>query len=89
VRQAEGALLLYLDRFKGGDRLKVLPDKERVGTDGASILNEMKRLIRVKHYSYSTERTYLDRAKRFYTHAMRNMANAPKSPLDTLLQNRE
>ena len=66
VRQAEEALLFYLDRFKGGDRLKALQDKSRVGGDSASILGEMKRLIRMKHYSYSTERTYLDWAKRFF-----------------------
>ncbi|HOE17604.1 MAG TPA: integron integrase [Syntrophorhabdaceae bacterium] len=67
VRQAEDALLLYLDRFKGGDTLKAFTGTGKTATDGASILNEMKRLIRVKHYSYSTERTYLDWTKRFFT----------------------
>lgn len=66
VRQAEEALLLYLDRFKGGDTLKAFTGTEKVATNSASILGEMKRLIRMKHYSYSTERTYLDWAKRFF-----------------------
>ena len=67
VRQAEDALLLYLDRFKGGDTLKAFMGTGSVATDSASILGEMKRLIRMKHYSYSTERTYLDWTKRFFT----------------------
>ena len=66
VRQAEEALLLYLDRFKGGDTLKAFMGTGKVATDSTSILNEMKRLIRMKHYSYSTERTYLDWTKRFF-----------------------
>lgn len=66
VRQAEEALLLYLDRFKGGDTLKAFMGTGKAATDSASVLGEMKRLIRMKHYSYSTERTYLDWAKRFF-----------------------
>jgi len=66
VRQAEDALLLYCDRFKGGDTLKAFMGTGSVATDSASILGEMKRLIRMKHYSYSTERTYLDWTKRFF-----------------------
>ncbi len=66
VRQAEDALLLYLDRFKGGDTLKAFTGTGKAATDSASILGEMKRLIRMKHYSYSTERTYLDWTKRFF-----------------------
>ena len=32
----------------------------------ADVMKKMKNLIRLKHYSYSTERTYLDWVKRFF-----------------------
>jgi integron integrase len=68
IRQAEEALLLYLDRFRGGEALKGVVDPDQAGSDSASILDSMRRLIRTKHYSYSTERTYLDWARRFFAY---------------------
>jgi hypothetical protein len=70
-------------------------------TDRPKLLAEMRRLIRVKHFAYSTETAYLDWADRFfsylagpaksvettmiYTHVLRDMQNVPMSPLDALL----
>jgi len=71
VRQAQEALQLYLYQFKDGIRFRQL----RFGQSEASALSsagdvfvEMKRLIRLRHYSYSTEQTYLDWAKRFFAY---------------------
>jgi integron integrase len=71
VFQAEEALRLYLYHFRGADVLKEAQGVARVGkrlSDFPHLLGEMKRLIRMKHYSYSTERTYLDWAKRFFAY---------------------
>lgn len=69
IRQAQQAVQVYLVNFKG----KVASDVgfTQTGTLAAeqeipSIIKEMQRIIRLKHYSYSTERTYLDWAKRFF-----------------------
>ena len=35
-------------------------------SDIASVVDEMRRLIRLKHFSYSTERTYINWAERFF-----------------------
>lgn len=59
---------LYLSHFEGSKTLKELRGSTRPGrrlSDFPHFLEEMRRLIRLKHYSYSTERTYLEWAKRF------------------------
>jgi integron integrase len=65
IRQANEALSLYLDHFKTAAFIKVLYE---TGDESASILTEMRNLIRIKHYSYSTERTYLEWANRFFAY---------------------
>lgn len=71
VSQAEEALLLYLNHFRGGEVLKTskagtLPEASL--SDKAGIIAEMKRLLRLKHYSYRTEIAYLDWAERFFAY---------------------
>lgn len=71
VSQAEQALLLYLNHFKGGEALKnakagTLPEVSL--SDKSGIISEMKRLLRLKHYSYRTEIAYLDWAERFFAY---------------------
>ena len=60
--QAEEALSLYyfhcLGKTKGGQSALAV-------TSLTDVLEEMKRLIRLKHYSYSTERTYIQWVERF------------------------
>jgi integron integrase len=71
LQQAEEALRLYLYHFKGTEILKEARGVARAGkslSDFPRLLGEMKRLIRMKHYSYSTEHTYLDWAKRFFSY---------------------
>lgn len=68
IRQAKQALKLYLDHF---DARAVL--QEATGAENSednqnepAVMEKMRNVIRLKHYSYSTERTYLDWAKRFF-----------------------
>ncbi|GAB4485533.1 MAG: hypothetical protein OHK006_11860 [Thermodesulfovibrionales bacterium] len=69
VRQATDALQLYYFHFRGntahgGDK-PAYPDVQ-------SVLKELNRMIRLRHYSYATERTYLHWSKLFLSYAMSN-----------------
>jgi integron integrase len=52
LKQAEEAIKLYFQDFIKGD--------------SASIFSKLRKAIRLKHYSYATERVYLDWAQRFF-----------------------
>lgn len=67
-RQANDAIVLYFFNFLGKSDIQtggVLKIADVYGT-----LKEMQRLIRLKHYSYSTERTYLQWVERFFSYAL-------------------
>lgn len=67
--QAETALKLYFEQFdKNAAKLDPNSTTSSVSdkTDPASVINAMSKAIRVKHYSYKTERTYINWAKNFY-----------------------
>jgi integron integrase len=67
-RQADDALKLYYFHYLGKAGPK-LPDA--ISSDEApDALMEVTRLIRLRHYSYSTERTYLHWIKRFISYAI-------------------
>lgn len=67
-RQADDALQLYYFHFLGksgsGESGRMAAD------DIPGLLKELKRLIRLKHYSYSTERTYLQWSERFLNYVV-------------------
>jgi integron integrase len=72
VLQADSALRLYIHHFKGGDIVKTSGDaagSEGTLADEGRLLAEMRRLLRIKHYSYRTETAYLDWGGRFFTYA--------------------
>jgi integrase len=73
IRQARNAVQLYITHFMP-DREPALqsskPQKGRNIPDLPEIIQEMRRAIRIKHYSYSTERTYIDWAKRFLDYTL-------------------
>jgi hypothetical protein len=63
IRQAQDAIRLYYFHYRGLKPNNLLAVKS---TDFApELLKETKRLIRLKHYSYSTEITYLQWINRF------------------------
>jgi integron integrase len=69
-RQAEDALKLYYFHFLRNDGADT-SQGDAFG-DIAGTLKEIKRLIRLKHYSYSTERTYLQWSERFFAYALQD-----------------
>ena len=73
IRQARNAVQLYLTHFMP-DKKPALqsgtPQKERNIPDLSKIVQEMRKAIRIKHYSYSTERTYIDWAKKFFDYTL-------------------
>jgi len=66
VRQAEDALRLYIHNFLDGKTSTLNPDAPKTRLpDVSKILADMRQAIRIKHYSYRTERSYLEWAERF------------------------
>jgi len=67
IEQAEFAIKLYIEKFSKDNNVS------KHSVDGLDcpesiedfIINKTKETIRLKHYSYSTERTYLEWIKRF------------------------
>ena len=73
IIQAEEALVLYSEHFLKGDTSVLSPNMPQGGEklpDLPQALDEMRQAIRIKHYSYSTERSYLDWVKRFYDYTL-------------------
>jgi len=67
-RQADDALKLYYFHYLGKTRPE-LPEAMQA-RDMPSALKEVQRLIRLRHYSYSTERTYMQWVERFLAYAL-------------------
>jgi len=69
IRQARQAVQVYLVNFKGktvSAALFLSAGNAVKSSDISRVIEEMKRSIRLKHYSLSTERSYLDWVKRFF-----------------------
>lgn len=67
-KQAEDAIMLYYCHYLGKPCGQAVNGLRVTDVDGA--LKETRRLIRLKHYSYSTERTYLQWVERFFSYAL-------------------
>lgn len=63
VKQADEALRLYVYNFLDGDKSPLYPNAVQTNKklpEVPKIVSELRQAIRIKHYSYSTERTYID-----------------------------
>jgi len=78
ARQADDAIRLYYFHYlcqkSGGIQ------KGDCDADSGAVLKEAERLIRLKHYAYSTERTYLQWIERFVDYSLE--AGKKKKPAD-------
>jgi integron integrase len=73
VNQANEAVHLYIGHFLNGDVSILNPNlslDRKSHYDISEILNKMRKAIRIKHYSYRTEHSYIDWVKRFYDYAV-------------------
>ncbi len=70
VDQARDALKLYIHHFDGNNLLKTAVDKAGTAknhlSDYPQIIRSLRNSIRIKHYAYKTERSYIGWVKRFY-----------------------
>ena len=81
VRQAHDAIRLYFFHFRG-----LKPNNlSTVKSDdfAPALLRETQRLIRLKHYSYSTERTYLQWLRRFLEYTRQTGKKETSAALET------
>src|SRR6266496_6856049 len=67
ARQADDALRLYYFHYLGKSRQQA---SGTALTNVEEALKEISRVIRSKHYSYSTERTYIQWANRFFDYIL-------------------
>jgi integron integrase len=71
LRQAENAVRLYAEAFSNGNPSVVLPavanGDEKTAVDWPAAEKRIREAMRLRHYSYSTERTYVDWCRRFYS----------------------
>jgi site-specific recombinase XerD len=68
VKQAEEAVQLYVHNFLDENKTVLYPNAlqtDKKPFEVSKLINEIREAIRIKHYSYSTERTYIDWVKRF------------------------
>ena len=73
VQQAKQALQLYIENFLNSNTSTALPgfsQKGKIDHDLPQTLDKMREAIRIKHYSYKTERSYIGWAKRFYDYVL-------------------
>ena len=89
IRQAHQAVQLYLANFEGKVGSDVASQSATTAVENSDtdqIIKEMKRIIRLRHYSYSTERSYLDWAKRFFDYVKATKGNNELSVPDDIKQ---
>lgn len=69
IRQAYDAIRLYLYHFLKNPAPVLYPNTPEKHNDSfnlSQIINNMREILRLKHYSYKTERSYTDWVRRFY-----------------------
>jgi hypothetical protein len=81
VRQAHDAIRLYYFHYRGLTPNNLSTIKSNDFTP--ELLKETQRLIRLKHYSYSTEKTYLQWIKRFLEYVKQTGKKETSAALET------
>ena len=72
VEQADNAIRLYINHFLSGDTSSLSPntesDPQNKLPDYRGVLQTLREILRIKHYAYSTERSYIEWFRRFHTY---------------------
>jgi integron integrase len=82
IRQAHDAIRLYYSHYRGLKPNNLPPVKPNDYIP--ELLEETKRLIRLKHYSYSTEKTYLQWNKRFLDYSAQTGKKQNAAAIETV-----
>lgn len=80
IRQASDAIRLFYFHYRGLVPVHVSATKSV--DSKAEVVEEAKRLIRLKHYSYSTEKTYLQWINRFWEYTKQTAKKECPAVLD-------
>lgn len=80
IRQANDAIRLYYFHYRGLNPHQASAANSFHQT--AEYFTEAKRLLRLKHYSYSTEKTYLQWINRFFEYAFQTTKKEGPAALD-------
>jgi hypothetical protein len=89
IRQAHQAIQLYLCNYRGkaaSDSAPLSGSTAAKGEDIPSIIKEMRGIIRLKHYSYNTERTYIDWSMRFFRYVRETKDDEAEFTTDDIRQ---
>jgi len=83
VSQAEQAVRLYFANFRNGEEVPGQNTRRiELAADGSvsplEVVSGMKESLRIQHYSYRTEQTYLDWIRRFF--AYMQSCDSPDGP---------
>lgn len=72
IEQADNAIRLYINHFLAGAPSSLSPnaesDPQNKFPDYQEIRQKLREALRIKHYAYSTERSYMEWFERFYTY---------------------
>jgi len=70
--QADNAIKLYIHHFLSNNTSSLSPDAETAAEkkypDVKTVQEKIREILRIKHYAYSTERTYIDWFLRFHAY---------------------
>lgn len=75
VDQADQAIRLYFQNFYAAEKNTSIKDTTANGTagpdlfDSEKVLNDLKEWMRLKHYAYKTEQSYLNWCRRFFNYS--------------------
>lgn len=89
VEQAEQAIGLYINHYLAGDESSLSPNQKQELTaearDQKDLSNQLRNALRIRHYSYSTERTYLYWCNQFinYVQDTENKNSSPRKLNET------
>jgi integron integrase len=78
IRQADEAVRLYVYHYCGGELSDHHPNVTQAiegETDISDIIEKTRKVMRIRHYSYRTEKTYIDWIRKFSKYIERTMHN--------------
>jgi hypothetical protein len=91
VQQADTAINVYLNNYLEGDVSIFYPEKKKAQKKDSlefyqeykDIVHKMREALRLRHYAYRTEQSYLDWVKKFYHYVNNTRGDSEKFGFDS------